>query len=70
MLRPAAFLMLKREGRTGECQADLPTYTADGPAMRIKVGKKIARCVRIPMARATPPNEKWFMTLITEGTLG
>jgi hypothetical protein len=46
------------------------TPTGDGLAMRNKNGKKIARRVRVPMARATRSNGKWSMTLITGGTLG
>lgn len=39
-------------------------YTEDGLAVRTKVRKKIARRARVPMQRATRPNEKWSMDFV------
>jgi putative transposase len=39
-------------------------YTEDGLAGRTKVRTKIARRARVPMLRATQPNEKWSMDFV------
>jgi len=57
-------VMLRREGWKVNPKRIYRLYTADGLAVRTKVRKKIARRTRVPLLRATRPNEKWSMDFV------
>jgi putative transposase len=57
-------VMLRREGWPVNAKRIYRLYTADGLAVRTKVRKKIARRTRVPVLRATRPNEKWSMDFV------
>jgi putative transposase len=57
-------VMLRREGWMVNPKRIYRLYTEDGLAVRTKVRKKIARRARVPMQRATRPNEKWSMDFV------
>jgi putative transposase len=57
-------VMLRREGWAVNAKRIYRLYTEDGLAVRTKVRKKIARRARVPVLRATRPNEKWSMDFV------
>ena len=57
-------VMLRREGWRVNAKRIYRLYTEDGLAVRTKVRKKIARRMRVPMVKATRPNEKWSMDFV------
>jgi putative transposase len=57
-------VMLRSEGWKVNPKRIYRLYTADGLAVRTKVCKKIARRTRVPLLRATRPNEKWSMDFV------
>jgi len=57
-------VMLRREGWMVNPKRIYRLYTEDGLAVRTKARKKIARRARVPMLRATRPNEKWSMDFV------
>jgi putative transposase len=57
-------VMLRREGWMVNAKRIYRLYTEDGLAVRTKVRKKIARRARVPMLRATRPNQKWSMDFV------
>ena len=58
-------VMLRREGWMVNPKRIYRLYTEDGLAVRTKARKKIARRARVPIQRATRPNEKWSMDFVT-----
>lgn len=57
-------VMLRREGWRVNAKRIYRLYTEDGLAVRTKVRKKIARRMRVPLVKATGPNEKWSMDFV------
>jgi putative transposase len=57
-------VMLRREGWRVNAKRIYRLYTEDGLAVRTKVRKKIARRKRVPLVKATRPNEKWSMDFV------
>ena len=57
-------VMLRREGWRVNAKRIYRLYTEDGLAVRTKVRKKLARRMRVPMVKATRPNEKWSMDFV------
>jgi putative transposase len=57
-------VMLRREGWQVNPKRIYRLYTEDGLAVRTKVRKKIARRARVPMLRASRPNQKWSMDFV------
>jgi putative transposase len=57
-------VMLRREGWRVNAKRIYRLYTEDGLAVRTKVRKKIARRMRVPLVKATRPNEKWSMDFV------
>ena len=53
-----------REGWMVNAKRIYRLYTEDGLAVRTKVRKKMARRARVPMSRATRPNQKWSMDFV------
>jgi putative transposase len=56
-------VMLGREGWRVNAKRIHRLYSEDGLAVRTKVRKKIARRMRVPLVKATRPNEKWSLDL-------
>jgi putative transposase len=57
-------VMLRREGWRVNAKRIYRLYSEDGLAVRTKVRKKIARRMRVPLVKATRPNEKWSMDFV------
>jgi putative transposase len=57
-------VLLRREGWKVNTKRVYRLYSLDGLAVRTKVRKKIARGARVPMVRASRPNEKWAMDFV------
>ena len=57
-------VMLRREGWMVNPKRIYRLYTEDGLAVRTKVRKKIARRMRVPLVKATRPNQKWSMDFV------
>jgi len=57
-------VMLRREGWRVNAKRIYRLYTEEGLAVRTKVRKKIARRMRVPLVKATRPNEKWSMDFV------
>jgi putative transposase len=59
-------VLLRREGRAVNAKRIYRLYTEDGLTVRTKVRKKIARRQRMPLLRATRPNQRWAMDFVSE----
>jgi len=59
-------VMLKREGWTVGRRRVYRLYTALGLAVRSKIRRKRVSQVRVPLATATAPNQRWSMDFVTE----
>jgi putative transposase len=57
-------VMLRREGWPVNAKRIYRLYTEDGLAVRTKVRKQIARRMRVPLVKATRPNQKWSMDFV------
>jgi putative transposase len=59
-------VLLRREGWAVNAKRIYRLYTEDGLTVRTKVRRKIARRQRIPLLRATRPNQRWAMDFVSE----
>ena len=59
-------VLLKREGWTVNAKRIYRLYTEEGLAVRTKQRKKIARRQRVPLLKATRPNERWSMDFVSD----
>ncbi len=57
-------VMLRREGWKVNAKRIYRLYSEDGLAVRTKVRRKIARRMRVPLVKATRPNQKWSMDFV------
>jgi putative transposase len=62
-------VILRREGWRVNPQRIYRLYTEDGLTVRTKLRKKLARRSRVPMPRATGPNQKWSMDFMSAKVL-
>ena len=58
-------VILRREGWRVNPKRIYRLYTEDGLTVRTKLRKKLARRSRVPMPRATRPNQKWSMDFMS-----
>lgn len=59
-------VMLRREGWAVNAKRIYRLYREDGLTVRTKVRRKVARRQRTPLLRATRPNQRWAMDLVSE----
>jgi len=62
-------VLLRREGWKVNAKRIYRIYTEDGLAVRTKVRRKIARRQRVPLLRATRPNERLSMDFVSNRLL-
>ncbi len=62
-------VLLRREGWTVNAKRIYRLYTEDGLAVRTKLRRKIARRQRVPLLRATRPNERLSMDFVSNRLL-
>ena len=60
-------VMFRREGWRVNAKRIYRLYTEDGLAVRTRVRKKIARRIRVPLVKASRPNQKWSMDISSPG---
>ena len=58
--------MLRREGWKVSRKRVYRLYKLDGLEVRTKKRRKIASQVRVPLPRATGPNQRWAMDFVTD----
>jgi putative transposase len=58
-------VILRREGWRVNPKRICRLYTEDGLTLRTKIRKKLAGRSRVPMPRATRPNQKWSMDFMS-----
>jgi putative transposase len=58
-------VILRREGWRVNPKRIYRLYTEDGLTVRTKVRKRLARRSRVPMPKATRPNQKWSMDFMS-----
>jgi putative transposase len=59
-------IMLNREGWNVSMRRVFRLYRAEGLAVRSKIRRKRASQIRVPLATATGPNQRWSMDFVTE----
>lgn len=62
-------VLLRREGWTVNAKRIYRLYTEDGLAVRTKVRRRIARRQRVPLVRATGPNQRLSMDFVSNRLL-
>jgi putative transposase len=62
-------VLLRREGWAVNAKRIYRLYREDGLTVRTKVRRKIARRQRMPLLRATRPNQRWAMDFVSERLL-